>query len=144
MAPSHGFSKGCEWIAGSPGPDGGQVLSVEDAEVRLMLNAPESVEADFFVGISLGTAFPIFITKHHGLFPSGDFEVRCRLHNIPLPKGHYSVWTAMTSFGKWADTPLLPWKPVASFDAFGPDVLEPPEGVMVVAPLYVGTTWDVQ
>jgi ABC-type polysaccharide/polyol phosphate transport system ATPase subunit len=126
------------------GPDGGQVLSLEDAEVRLTLNAPEPVEADFFVGISLGTAFPIFITKHHGLFPSGDFEVRCRLHNIPLPKGHYSVWTAMTSFGKWAETPLLPWKPVASFDTFGPDVLDPPEGVMVAAPLHVGTTWDVQ
>ena len=126
------------------GPDGGQVLSLEDAEVRMTLRAPEPVEADLFVGISLGTAFPIFITKHHGLFPSGDFEVMCRLHNLPLPKGHYSVWTAMTSFGKWAETPLFPWKPVASFDTFGPDVLDPPEGVMVASPLYVGTTWDVQ
>ncbi len=125
------------------GPDGGPVLSLEDAEVRLMLNAPESVEADFFVGISLGTAFPIFITKHHGVFPAGDFEVKCRLHNVPLPKGQYSVWTAMTSFGKWADTPLLPWKPAVTFDAFGPDVLNPPEGVMVAAPLHVGTTWDI-
>jgi ABC-type polysaccharide/polyol phosphate transport system ATPase subunit len=125
------------------GPDGGQVLSLEDAEIHMTLNSPESIEADFFVGISLGTAFPIFITKHHGFFPSGDFEVRCRLHNIPLPRGHYSVWTAMASFGKWADTPILPWKPVASFDAFGPDVLQPPEGVMVAAPLHVGTTWDV-
>jgi ABC-2 type transport system ATP-binding protein len=125
------------------GPDGGPVLSLEDAQVRMTLNSPESVEADLFVGISLGTAFPIFITKHHGIFPSGDFEVTCRLHNIPLPKGGYSVWTAMTSFGKWADTPLLPWKPVVSFDAFGPDVLDPPEGVMVAAPLHVGTTWDI-
>lgn len=125
------------------GPDGGQVLSLEDAEVRLTLNSPESIEGDLFVGISLGTAFPIFITKHHGFFPSGDFEVRCRLHDIPLPKGHYSVWTAMTSFGKFAETPLLPWKPVASFDAFGPDVLQPPEGVMVAAPLHVGSTWDI-
>jgi ABC-type polysaccharide/polyol phosphate transport system ATPase subunit len=125
------------------GPDGGPVLSLEDAQVRMTLNSPESVEADLFVGISLGTAFPIFITKHHGIFPSGDFEVTCRLHNIPLPKGGYSVWTAMTSFGKWADTPLLPWKPVVSFDAFGPEVLDPPEGVMVAAPLHVGTTWDI-
>ncbi len=84
------------------GPDGGPVMSLEDAEVRMTLNSPETVEADFFVGISLGTAFPMFITKHHGLFPSGDFEVKCRLHNIPLPRGRYSVWTAMTGFGKWA------------------------------------------
>ena len=125
------------------GPSEGPVLSLEDAVVRLSLRSPEAVEADLFVGISLGTAFPIFITKHHGLFPAGDFEVTCRLHNVPLPKGHYSVWTAMTSFGKWADTPLLPWKPAASFDAFGPQILEPPEGVMVAAPLYVGTSWEV-
>ncbi len=129
--------------SGISGPDGGPVLSLEDAEVRMTLNSPESVEADLFVGISLGTAFPMFITKHHGLFPSGDFEVRCRLHNIPLPKGHYSVWTAMTGFGEWADAPLLPWKPAVSFDAFGPEILDPPEGVMVAAPLYVGTTWDI-
>src|SRR5580704_16178010 len=29
------------------GPDGGQVVSLEDAEVQLTFNAPESVEADF-------------------------------------------------------------------------------------------------
>jgi ABC-type polysaccharide/polyol phosphate transport system ATPase subunit len=126
------------------GPDGGQVVALEDAEIQLTLNSPESVEADFFIGVSMGTAFPMFITKHHGLFPSGDFEVTCRLHNVPLPKGRYSIWTAMTSFGKWAETPLLPWKPAVSFDAWGPDILEPPEGVMVATPIHVGTTWDVQ
>ena len=126
------------------GPDGGQVLALEDAEIRMTLNSPESVEADFYVGVSLGTAFPMFITKYHGLFPSGEFEVRCLLHNVPLPKGRYSIWAAMTSFGKWADTPLLPWKPAVAFDAFGPDVLEPPEGVMVTTPLHVGTTWNVE
>ncbi len=125
------------------GPDNGLVRSLEDAEVKMTLNAPEEIEADFFVGVSLGTAFPMFITKHHGIFPAGDFEVRCRLHNLPLPKGHYSIWTAMAGFGKWAGRPYLPWKPAASFDVFGPDMLEPPEGVMVAAPLYVGTTWDV-
>ena len=126
------------------GPDEGPVLSLQDAELRMTLNSPESVEADFFVGISLGTAFPMFITKHHGLFPAGDFEVRCRLHNIPLPRGRYSVWTAMTGFGKWSGNPYLPWKPATAFDAFGPEILEPPEGVIVAAPLYVGTTWDVE
>jgi ABC-type polysaccharide/polyol phosphate transport system ATPase subunit len=125
------------------GPDGGQVVSLEDADVRLTLNAPESLEADLFVGISLGTAFPMFITKYHGLFPAGDFEVHCRLHHMPLPRGHYSVWTAMTGFGRWAEEPYLPWKPAASFDVFGPEIFDPPEGVMVAAPLYVGTTWDI-
>jgi ABC-type polysaccharide/polyol phosphate transport system ATPase subunit len=125
------------------GRDEGQVRSLEDAELKLTLNAPEEVEADFFVGISLGTAFPMFIAKHHGFFPAGDFEVRCRIHNIPIPKGHYSVWTAMAGFGKWSGVPYMPWKPAVSFDAFGPDTLQPPDGVMVMAPLYVGTSWEV-
>jgi len=126
------------------GPDGGPVVSLEDAEIQLTLNSPESAEADFYVGVSLGTAFPMFIAKYHGLFPAGDFEVKCRLHNVPLPKGSYSVWAAMTGFGKWADNPLLPWKPAVAFQSFGPDVLEPPQGVMVATPLYVGTTWEVE
>jgi ABC-type polysaccharide/polyol phosphate transport system ATPase subunit len=126
------------------GPDGGQVVALEDAELRMTLNSPESVEADFFVGISLGTAFPMFIAKYHGLFPAGDFEVTCRLHNVPLPKGRYSAWVAMSSFGKWAETPLLPWKPAVAFDAFGPDIIPPPEGVMVATPLQVGTTWEIE
>jgi ABC-type Na+ transport system ATPase subunit NatA len=130
------------------GPDGGPVISLEDAEVRLTLSSPEPLEADLFVGISLGTAFPIFITKHHGMFPSGDFEVRCRLHDIPLPKGHYSVWTAMSrSAGGWnqkSELPLMPWKPAVSFDIFGAEILEPPQGVMVAAPLHVGSSWVVE
>jgi len=86
----------------------------------------------------------MFITKHHGLFPAGDFELKCRLHNIPLPRGRYSVWTAMTGYGTWSGNPYVPWKPGVSFDTFGPDVLEPPEGVMVAAPLHVGATWKVE
>ena len=125
------------------GPDGGPVHSLEDADVRLTLNAPEAVEADFFIGFSLGTAFPMFITRHHGFFPAGDFEVRCRVHNMPLPRGHYSVWTAMSGFGKWSGMPFSPWKPAHSFDVFGPEIWDPPEGVMVAAPIYVGATWDV-
>jgi ABC-type polysaccharide/polyol phosphate transport system ATPase subunit len=126
------------------GPGSGQVQSLEDAEVLLRLDAPEAVEADFFVGISQGTAFPMFITKHHGFFPAGEFEVRCTLKDLPLPKGQYSVWAAMSGFGQWAGQPYLPWKPAASFDCMGPDLLEPPEGVMVLSPVYVGTDWCVE
>jgi lipopolysaccharide transport system ATP-binding protein len=125
------------------GVGGGQVQSEHDVEICLTLSAPEAVEADFFIGISQGTAFPMFIMRHHGFFPAGDFEVRCRLNHLPLPKGHYSAWAAMTGFAKGKGKPYLPWKPTVSFDAFGPDPLEPPEGVMVLSPVYVGATWEV-
>ncbi len=123
--------------------DGGQVRSECDVDVTLTLNAPEATEANVFIGVSQGTAFPMFVVRHHGFFPAGDFEVRCRLSHLPLPKGRYSLWAAMTGFAKGKGKPYLPWQPVASFDAFGPERFDPPEGVMVLSPVYVGADWEV-
>ena len=30
-----------------------------------------------------------------------------------------------------------------SFDAFGPERFEPPEGVMALSPVYVGADWEI-
>ena len=76
--------------------DGGQVRSEEDVEIRLTLNSPEAFDANFFIGVSQGTAFPMFIVRHSGSFPAGDFEVRCVLRHLPLGKGRYSLWPAMS------------------------------------------------
>jgi lipopolysaccharide transport system ATP-binding protein len=75
--------------------DGGQVRSECDLDVRLTLNSPEPLEANFFIGVSQGSAFPMFIVRYSGSFPAGDFELTCRLHHVPLAKGRYSVWPAM-------------------------------------------------
>jgi len=120
--------------------DGGQIRSGCDLEVRLTANAPEPLEGNFFIGVSQGTAFPMFVVFHHGLFPAGDFEVRCVLEHIPLPRGRYSIWTAMV--GEKARQ-LAPWNPVASFEAFGPDPIRPPDGVMILTPVYVKADWQV-
>lgn len=37
----------------------------------------------------------------------------------------------------------VPWIPVVSFGAFGPDQFRPPDGVMVPAPIYVEADWQV-
>jgi ABC-2 type transport system ATP-binding protein len=123
--------------------DGGQLRSECEAEVRLVLHAPEQRIASFFIGISQGTAFPMFVIDHQGTMPEGDFEVTCKLGYLPLPKGHYSLWTAITGFPKGKKDPYLPWQPVVSFEAFGPDRMEPPEGVMALSPVYVGAEWSV-
>ncbi len=123
--------------------DGGQLRSECDADVTLTLNSPEATEAAFYVGISQGTAFPMFFVRYNGHFPSGDFQVRCRLRHLPLPKGHYSLWPSMSSRGRGETKSLLPWQPVMSFDVMGPDRLNPPEGVMVLSPVYVGADWQV-
>ena len=40
---------------------------------------------------------------------------------------------------------LLPmrWQPLASFEAFGPNVIRAPNGVMVLSPVYVPTEWEL-
>ena len=67
--------------------DGGQLRSECDLDVCLTLNSPEAHDANFFIGVSQGTAFPMFIVRYSGSFPAGDFEVRCRLRNVPLAQG---------------------------------------------------------
>lgn len=123
--------------------DGGQLRSECETEVRLVLKSPEKAMASFFVGISQGTAFPMFVIDYTGTMPEGDFEVVCKLGYLPLPKGHYSLWTAITGFPKGKKDPYLPWQPVVSFEAFGPERMDPPEGVMALTPVYVGAEWRV-
>ena len=123
--------------------DGGQVRSECDLDVRLTLNSPEPLEANFFLGVSQGSAFPMFIVRYSGSFPAGDFEVTCRLHHVPLAKGRYSIWPAMSGHAGGKGKPLLPWRPVMSFDVMGPDSYKLPEGVMVLSPVYVGADWKV-
>jgi ABC-type polysaccharide/polyol phosphate transport system ATPase subunit len=123
--------------------DGGQIRSECDLDIRLTLNAPEPLDAAFFIGVSQGSAFPMFIVRDSGSYPAGDFEVKCRLRHVPLAKGRYSLWPAMAGHAKGMGKPLLPWKPVMSFDVMGPDLYRLPEGVMVMSPVYVGADWEV-
>ncbi|MGO8870404.1 MAG: hypothetical protein ACLQPH_03220 [Acidimicrobiales bacterium] len=39
--------------------------------------------------------------------------------------------------------PYLQWQPLISFDAFGTDRFDPPEGVMALSPIYVGADWKI-
>ena len=122
--------------------DGGQIRTDCDLEIRVTIDAAQSSECNFYIGISQGTAFPMFIVHHHAdLCPAGEFQIRCVMKNLPLPKGGYSVWTAMN--GVRPIRPFIPWKPVMSFDAFGPEAARPPDGVMAMTPIYVGADWRI-
>jgi hypothetical protein len=49
----------------------------------------------------------------------------------------------MAGHARGKGKPLLPWRPVLSFDVMGPDSYNLPEGVMVMSPVYVGADWEV-
>lgn len=126
------------------GDDGGQVLSGGELHLRLVVRASEAGNAAFVVGVSEGTAMPIFVNRRAISFPAGEFEVRCTLRHLPLPHGRFSLWAGM--IGRTPERRVrswLPWQPVAAFDVFGPTRAKPPKGVMVLSPVHVDATWDV-
>ena len=123
------------------GQDGGPAQSATDAQARLVLSAPKAGKAKFIIGVSQGTAMPIFVIRHEMAFPAGDFDMRCVLKDLPVPKGHYSLWLAMLDSQDLSN--LHGWRPVGSFDVFGPNAVRPPQGVMVLSPVYVDATWDL-
>jgi ABC-type polysaccharide/polyol phosphate transport system ATPase subunit len=123
-------------------PDGEQITSGEELNLRFLLRSAEPNLVSFFVGVSEGTSTPVFLERKDGNVPGGDFELRCRLRHLPVPKGRYSVWV-----GAWGHTrtrkEMLPWQPVASFQSFGPDHLPPPPGVTLLSPVYVAADWEL-
>jgi len=125
------------------GPDGGQAHSGEELNVRFVFRSPEADYGAFFIGISQGTATPVFVVRNATSFPEGDFELRCRLRNLPLPKGRYAVWaTAWT--GRRGDAKrVFPWQPVVNFEAFGTVLVGPPPGVMLLSPVHVDANWEL-
>jgi ABC-2 type transport system ATP-binding protein len=125
---------------------GNQVLSGQPAEIRVVYNAPDSGKATFFLGVSEGPAMPMFLVRQELAFPKGDFELRCTLDDVPLPRGRYYLWSSIMGARALAGQgvrPNLSWQPIGSFEAFGPFAPKPPPGVMMLSPVHVDATWEV-
>lgn len=125
------------------GLDGSPAYSGTDTEVRMVLRSVRAGRARIFLGVSEGTAMPIFTTRNDVSFPEGDFEVRCVFRNLPLPAGHYSLWANVRTTPDGGTPMVLSWRPLAAFDVLGARLNKPPAGVMLLSPVYVDTVWDV-
>jgi ABC-type polysaccharide/polyol phosphate transport system ATPase subunit len=125
------------------GPDGGQILSGEEVNLRIVAESEEAMFGAFHIGVSQGTAMPVFVLRYASSFPEGQFELRCKMQSLPLPKGRYSIWAAMRAPRGSGHSAELPWQPLISFEAFGPNVIKAPNGVMVLSPVYVPTEWEM-
>ncbi len=125
------------------GPDGGQICSGEEVNLRIVAESEQSMFGAFHIGVSQGTAMPVFVLRYASSFPQGQFELRCRMHNLPLPKGRYSLWGAMRAPRGSGPTAMLPWQPLTSFEAFGPIAIRAPNGVMVLSPVFVPADWEM-
>jgi hypothetical protein len=119
--------------------DGGMPVAHEDVDVVLTLKHAEgSLQGRLYLGVSEGAATPTFLVSTSLLLEGPETVLRCRLHNIPLPRGRYSVWVHVTD---GFDDDLVLWHPVTSFVLAGSDLDPAPTAVVRLSPVHVRAEW---
>jgi ABC-2 type transport system ATP-binding protein len=124
---------------------GGMVRSDQRTEIDLVLESDREYRAWVYLGISEGTASPIFVLNpgRETQLAVGQTNFRCTIERLPLPLGSFYVWVGV--YDKWTDgEELLGWQPVAKFDVYGPELDRAPRAVVRLAPLYVDAKWQIQ
>ena len=110
-------------------------------DITLRLESREARTGSLCVGVSEGTASPIFLVRRDLSLRSGETEVRCHVPLLPLPGGRFYVWTGV--FDARAHD-LLPWHPSMSFHVSGPDLDATPVAIPRMAPVHVDARWDLR
>jgi ABC-type polysaccharide/polyol phosphate transport system ATPase subunit len=123
-------------VAGSHG----SIRTQQPLHVRMVLESERVWPRRLYLGVSEGTATPIFMLRRDLAMSVGELEIRCAIPRLPLPRGRYWLWAGVFE-GFNHDT--LPWQPVARFDVAGHDPDEGPPGIVCLAPVHVEATWEV-
>ena len=72
---------------------------------------------------------------------AGTTRMRCTVENLPLPGGRYWLWVGV--FDR-TGSPLSAWHAACAFDVAGPALDAPPPAVVLRAPVYVGSVWEIE
>jgi ABC-2 type transport system ATP-binding protein len=126
------------------GADGGMVRTDQPSEIELVLESDREYRAWVYLGISEGTASPIFVLNpgRETHLVAGETSVHCSIDRLPLPMGRYYAWVGV--YDKWTDgEELLGWQPVAQFDVYGPELDRAPRAVVRLAPFHVQSSWEI-
>jgi len=121
------------------GPSGGAPASGETLRLDTNFTSGQPQRAVVFLGISEGSAAPVFSVRREILLEEGITRIGCAIQKLPLPRGRYFVWAAVTGT---AGEDLTPWHPVRSFAVLGAELDEGLPGVMRLSPVYVDTIWE--
>jgi ABC-2 type transport system ATP-binding protein len=122
--------------------DNGLARTQSPADVRILLAkhvVGGDAQTNVVIGVTEGTATPIFVVRHAVHLPQGTTEIRCRLPRLPLPRGRFYVWAAIGEKGQ----DVLPWHPIAKFEVVGEDLDELPRSIVRLAPVHVESEWTV-
>jgi ABC-type polysaccharide/polyol phosphate transport system ATPase subunit len=122
------------------GRNGSGPTTDEPLQVEATVETAEPRLCQFFLGVSEGTAAPVFVLRRDLQLPSGRMQTSCLIHHLPFPRGRFYVWIGiLDSRGR----DLLAWHPAAYFDVLGPSLDMGPRGVPRLAPVYVKASWNV-
>ena len=124
------------------GTGGGPVRSDEPMDVNLVLECDDPGPALLFLGVSEGTANPIFLVSRTLTLAQGEAEVRATIAHLPLPRGRFYLWMGIARKGK--NMNLLGWQPISRFDVEGSLLDHSPAGILRLAPVHVGVEWEVE
>ena len=125
--------------------DGGMVRTDQRTEIDLVIESDREYRAWVYLGISEGTASPIFVLNpgRETHLAVGETTLSCTIERLPLPLGSFYAWVGV--YDKWTDgEELLGWQPIAKFDVYGPELDRAPRAVVRLAPLYVEANWQIQ
>lgn len=109
-------------------------------QVDVMLHSDVERSAGICLGVSQGTAAPIFLVQRPVHFYIGPTDLTCQIPHLPLAQGRYYLWIGV--FDE-RGREFLSWQPAAHFDVFGPRLDPAPVGVLRLAPVQVAAEWEV-
>jgi ABC-type polysaccharide/polyol phosphate transport system ATPase subunit len=130
---------GAQVSAGS----GPVIQTNETLDVLLTVEADDETDVWLSIGVSEGTASPVFVVSKRARVVPGPNRVRCSIAHLPLPRGRYSIWLAGYEPGTFGRE-LVPWQPLARFEVHGPVLDVAPQAVVRLAPVHVDAVWSVE
>ncbi len=120
---------------------GGFPRSQEAMVIDLVLESPSTIEGSLCLGITEGTASPIFLVSEDVTLSPGRNTVQCTIPHVPLAAGRYYLWLEFD--GSRDDELHIPWQPTTAFGVEGRELTRSPIGVMRVAAVQVDAEWSV-
>jgi hypothetical protein len=123
----------------------GLVQADGNVEIELTLEAEEDHRTWLYLGVTEGTASPIFVVSPGRELPvqAGRNVVRCVVDRLPLPRGRFFLW--LGAYEGSTDGPeLIAWQSATPFDVYGPELDETPVAVMRLSSVQVSSAWSLE
>ena len=120
---------------------GGSVRSNGPMTISVRVKAVDAMDTRLVIGVSEGSASPVFVVEHWCRADSEGTVVSCRIEHLPLPAGDFAVWATVLDANNRV---ISTWSPIADFSVDGLQLPQAPTGVVRLSPVTVETSWHHQ